>query len=152
MIELASQIRKQWSAWSCGPAALVSGFACYGERPDPRRVERAGGPECCNEGPKGGQCEHQLERAAKEFGFQLDHWIAQTPVEFYKTVRGFLDDRVPVLLCIEHYSHWVAVVWGNSRHAWVSDPARDGTDPIQRVTWPALARRATFGLPGEERF
>ncbi len=145
----SKDVRYQPNKWACGPTALYHALRCYGETIPPRRLLTLSAPSSCPcEGdPKDGRCEHQLQAAALELGYRLDHYVCDSPADLYATVRRFLDARAPLLACVEHGAHWVCVVRATSRHVWVCDSARDSAEVLQRWTWRQLAVALAYDLP-----
>ncbi len=121
---------------------------CYGRRVSVRRLEKFFDPDCCNDTPREGRCEHDLQRAAEASGFKLDHVIAREPGELYELLRPI---HGPVLACVDHFSHWITVAKMTARHVWILDSAR-GDKILQRLTWRGFCRRAIWGLPDETVF
>ena len=116
----------------------------------PRVLADESWADCCWDYPKDGRCEHGLSLAAKEHGFRLEHVVARTESEAYAYMRRALP-LYPVLLSVDHFSHWITAFRGNSRHCWIIDPQR-GSDLRQRLTWRQLLRRLTWGLRDEVVF
>lgn len=141
----------QWNMWTCGPAALRCALLCYGDRVDGRRLAILGSTDREN-----GADEDGLDEAAREFGFHIEHRTLRTVDAAFAEILGLLRTKTPVLLCVDvvngEWTHWIAVVRGTSRHAWICDPARDETEVLRRVTWRVLLRRLHWGLPDELRF
>lgn len=139
---LLERLQHQRNSWYCGPAALRAALLFY-DRVVPQQViaDLAGTT-------RDGTDEHGLAVAAKQLGGRLDRVTLQTAGTFYRVVR----ENLPVLLCSEHYSHWIAVVGATTRTVQLCDPARDGEPVLRVVSWRELARRVVYGLPGETRF
>jgi ABC-type bacteriocin/lantibiotic exporter with double-glycine peptidase domain len=135
-------LQHQRNSWFCGPAALRAAMAFYDFTFPQKLIAELAGTT------REGTDEIGLMAAARQLGFRLDRVTVRTPATFYRVVR----ETLPALFCSEHYSHWIAVVGGNSRRAEVADPARDGEPVLRQSSWHALARRVVYGLPGETRF
>jgi hypothetical protein len=154
----ADQAKPQPNSWTCGPAALRHALLCYQETVDFQLLSIGSLTHCCKGAAsdaklnRDGRCEHGLARAAGNLGYRLKHVLVRAPAEAYKAIRLYLDAGAPVLVCCEHFSHWVTIIRANSRHAWVADSSRDESEHLRRVTWRALLRRVTYGLPDEVRF
>ncbi len=129
--------------------ALYHALRCYGELAQPRELLALSEfANCeCEGAPKDGRCEHQLQRTAAELGFRLEHWVSDSPADLYTTLRRFLTDRAPVLVCVEHGAHWVCAVRATSRNVWIADSSRDQEEVLQRWTWRELAVALAYGLP-----
>ncbi len=142
-----AQVRGQPNLYTCGPAALRHALLCHGAAHSIRDLALLAGttPE--------GTDDAQMADAARELGYRLDHILVREPDAAYKTIRELLDAQTPVILCVDHYSHWVCAVKATSRHLWLADSALDGSPPpLVRLTWRAALQRLIYGLPDELRF
>lgn len=144
-----AQPRKNW----CGPAALRNAFLWLGKRVCVRRIARLAGSDWR------GTDEGQLARAASALGGVIRHVKATTPEEAWTVLRGLLDGAAatPVLMCVNHYGHWIVAVKASTRHVWICDSVGQWDGPsdlpvYQRHAWRPLLRRVCYGLPDEIRF
>jgi hypothetical protein len=105
-----------------------------------------------------GTDEDGLRAAAAEFDLRIRQETLQLPEDAAKRIREVLEEGKPILLCVDHYEHWLTAlprsrgVSLTNRHVWVADPARDGDKVVQRYTWRRLLRRLQWGLADESRF
>ncbi len=146
MIELA---RHQPNAWSCGPAALRNAMLSYNYDVDVQDLAKHSVTECCKKKKldmvRWGRCEHGLAAVADEHGFKLEHVFQGSEADAHDYLRSMLPS-VPILLSVEHHSHWITGFRGTARHVWIMDPARDLSPLRQRVTYRQILRRMQYGL------
>lgn len=151
MTTIAVDARPQWNRFTCGPAALRCAILCYGDRVNGRRL--AALARTTSEGTD----ELGLAAAAEVFGLRVREEIIRSPDICALRVREHLHDGKPILLCVDHWEHWVALVphgrrGSTQRHVWMADPARDGEEVLRRYTWRQMLRRAHWGLADEVRW
>lgn len=151
MTTIAIDARPQWSSSTCGPAALRCALLCYGDKVDGRKLARLAGTT------SDGTCEHGLIAAAEIFGLKVRQEIIRNEATCALRVKEHLHDGKPILVCVDHWEHWTALVphgrYGSTqRHVWLADPARDGEEVVRRYTWRQFLRRAHWGLADEVRW
>lgn len=98
-------IYPQPNIWQCGPFALKHALAMLGVLKDEREISKLAGSHWWN-----GTDEIQLGRAARKFDTDLlmirRHDQAQARAELNRYLRR----GIPVLLCVDEWSHWLTVV------------------------------------------
>lgn len=88
----------------CGPASLQRAFRQYGVR-----ISQAKIAEACGTDEDEGSGDEEIYRGILHFGFSLDNY----ETDIWNEAINWLDDCIirglPVLLCVDDWSHWVCV-------------------------------------------
>jgi hypothetical protein len=94
----------QPNTWLCGPFALKHALLMLGVRADERHLATLAGTDTS------GTDEAELARAARHFGCDLGFLRRRDAEVARRDLVRLLAARVPVLLCIEQWDHWVVAV------------------------------------------
>lgn len=143
--------RLQPNAWSCSAAALRNAIACYGRRIDVRRLAKA-----ARVTRKHGADESKIRRAARRFGYRLEHVRLDTHGLMRAAVTNLADANVPALIPVDRdvtglWIHWITLVAADAKRVTICDSARPG--PAVRVlSWRSFLGRACCYHPNETRF
>jgi hypothetical protein len=126
-------IYPQPNIWQCGPFALKHALVSLGVLKDEREISKLAGSHWWH-----GTDELQLGRAARRFGCELQmirrHKDAQARTELVR----FLRRGVPVLLCVDEWSHWLTAV--NVEHGkFILLDSRE-KKVVTIADWPTLRR------------
>jgi ABC-type bacteriocin/lantibiotic exporter with double-glycine peptidase domain len=127
----------QLNKWSCGPMSLRYCLAKWGHDVDPRQIARM-----ANTSRKGTDEVH-LELAAFFLGSRLDRQVVHTAREAKEAADRALKKGKGLILCVNAWQHWVAVVHRSRRGYLVFDPKQQGP-VIQLWGWKKLARRLRY--------
>lgn len=124
----------QPNEWTCGPFALKHALVALGCLTDEDAISSVAHPHwTC------GTDEVKLARAAKAFDCDLKV-IRRTDAErARRSLVRHVDQRIPVLLCIDDWAHWVTVVRHESDRFVMLD-SQEGPI-VQVVTWTELRKR-----------
>ncbi len=125
---------RQPNDWTCGPFALKHALVALGRLADEQMISAVAHPHWW-----AGTDEVKLARAARHFDCELP-MIRRTESD---RARGalirYVSQRVPVLLCVDEWGHWVTVV-RHEQHRFVLLDSRH--EPVVNVvTWPQLRSR-----------
>lgn len=124
----------QPNAWTCGPFALKHGLLALGVFAREDELARAAGST-----ETLGTDETGLRRAARLHGTEL-RLVRDTRPEGVRAILArWLARRVPVLLCIDQWEHWITAVAADDAHVVVFDSKYD--TPLRREPWEALLER-----------
>jgi hypothetical protein len=124
----------QPNEWTCGPFALKHALAALGCLVDEDAISSVAHPHWA-----AGTDEIKLRRAARSFDCDLTV-IRRTNAERAKeSLVRYVDQRLPVLLCIDDWGHWVTVVQHEQDRFVVLDSMR--APVLQVLTWPELKKR-----------
>jgi hypothetical protein len=91
--------------WQCGPFALKNALATLGIFADEKNISRYAGTNWWY-----GTDEIQLARAAKRFSCTLNVVRRFRSEEARRELKRYLRRRIPCLLCVNEWQHWVTVV------------------------------------------
>jgi hypothetical protein len=130
-------IYDQPNSWQCGPFALKHGLLAYGIfAHEDVLAQIAGSTEAL------GTDEKQLEHAAQTQGCRLllerYHWAHLAR----RVLARHLAKRIPVLLCVDTWDHWVTAVAADREHVVVLDSRYETV--IRLEPWRPLMRRLAF--------
>jgi hypothetical protein len=126
----------QPNTWECGPYALRHALLALGVVAEGGELRRVSGAT------EEGADERDLARAAAHFGCVLDSARLHDAAAAGRALRGYVQDRRPVLLCVDGWAHWITVVGMEDDRVVVLD-SKPG--PVwQIVPWPTLARRLAY--------
>lgn len=110
-------MRYQQRSWSCGPAALVNAARAIGVRVSEGRLRKLAGTT------EDGTDEHELITAARGIGLTATPHHSADQATAWAFVRANVLDGRPCLICIDQWSHWVAVVGIVGDRILLADPA-----------------------------
>lgn len=129
---MQSAKREEW----CGPAAIVNAAACWGVPVSQTRAAKLAGTT------EEGSDHHDLIRALDALGFAVDELDDET---HKRTARQWLERLagvLPLLLCVDHWGHWVTVVGRCGPRVLVADGfGARGPEVVRPVTIARLMRR-----------
>lgn len=94
-------IYPQSNDWECGPHALKYALILLGIQGDEGVIARVAGTD------KSGTDEVELGRAAARYGCELQLIRAEDPETSRVELARCLMERIPVLLCVNGWGHWV---------------------------------------------
>lgn len=124
----------QPNEWTCGPFALKHAMVTLGRAANASDIAQTARTHWW-----GGTNEIRLARAARSMECDLVLERSSKADEARKRLVKHLRDKVPVLLCVDQWSHWITVVGVESSRFLVIDSAHD---PVLRIyTWPQLRAR-----------
>jgi len=123
----------QRNKWSCGPMALRHCLFGYGFDVDDRRLAKLAGTT------RSGTSDSALVKAIKKLklGLHLSFSRRRTASGAKKLLMASLKKKRPVILCIDKWSHWVAVLYHSRRGFLMLDSSRPGP-VIQFISWKKL--------------
>ncbi len=96
-------IYPQPNAWECGPFALKYALILLGIPSSERDIARIAGTD------ESGTDEHELARAARQFGCDLGLIRRGEADSAREDLREVLERQIPALLCVHGWEHWVTV-------------------------------------------
>ncbi len=124
----------QPNEWTCGPFALKHAMVTLG-----RAVEAVDIAQTARTHWWSGTNEIRLARAARTLDCDLVLERSSDAEEARKRLVKHLRDQVPVLLCVDAWTHWITVVGVEGRRFLVIDSEQD---PVLTIhTWPQLRAR-----------
>ena len=125
---------RQPNDWTCGPFALKHALVALGRLADEQMISAVAHPHWW-----AGTDEVKLARAARHFDCELP-MIRRTESD---RARGalirYVSQRVPVLLCVDDWGHWVTVVRHEQQRFVLLDSRHEPV--VNVVTWPQLRAR-----------
>ncbi|RMH39266.1 MAG: hypothetical protein D6689_17110 [Deltaproteobacteria bacterium] len=120
--------------WTCGPFALKHALVTLGRLCDEDQIASIAHPHWWS-----GTDEVRLAKAAREFDCDLPAIRRRDPDLARGALVRYLRDRIPVLLCVDDWGHWITVVNHESNRFVVLD---SNHDPVLNVVeWPRLRNR-----------
>lgn len=128
----------QTNKWQCGPFALKHAMAILGRFVDEKELTRKA------KSTRYGTDEKMLNRAAKTYEITLREIRKFDDDNAYAALTTYLSKKLPCLLCINQWGHWVTVVSHDPRSDKfvVIDSEKD---PVVRIpSWTELKRRWVF--------
>jgi len=123
----------QPNAWQCGPFALKHALLSLGVVADEGDLTRASGAN--DEGAD----ERDLGRAAERYRCDLTLDRLHTAPAARAALAAHLRARIPVLLCVDQWSHWVTAAGIEDDTVVLLDSRVDGV--FLTMDWPPLAGR-----------
>jgi precorrin isomerase len=124
----------QPNEWTCGPFALKHALIALGKFVDATELAAAAKTHWWS-----GTDEIRLARAAREHECDLVLERRRDPEEARKLLVRFLKEQVPVLLCVEEWTHWITVVGHEDRRFIMIDST---DEPVMSVaTWPQIRNK-----------
>jgi hypothetical protein len=130
----------QPNAWQCGPYALKHALLSLGIVAEEGVLTRAAGAD------EDGADERDLGRAAARYRCDLGLERYRDAAATRRALAGHLRARTPVLLCVDHWSHWVAAAGMEGEAVVLLDSRVDGVFHV--VEWPLLEPRVAYGHAG----
>jgi len=125
---------RQPNDYTCGPFALKHALVTLGRLANEDSISKQALPHWWS-----GTDEVKLARAARHFGCDLPTVRRNTADRAHGTLCRFIDKRLPVLLCVDDWGHWVTVVRHEVDRFVVLDSK---TDPVLQVlSWSQLKNR-----------
>ncbi len=123
--------------WQCGPFALKHALIMHGLLVAEKDIARIAGTHWWN-----GTNEIQLGKAARAFNCDFLMIRKYDSEHARKELNGFLRDRIPTLLCVDEWEHWLVVV-KQEKGKYI---LLDSEDPavLTIVTWPQLRNRWAY--------
>lgn len=141
VIVQAITVRPQRNKWSCGPMALRHCLLAFGvDVPAAKLAFHA-------RTTRNGTDEFMLKRAARRFKFILEFQDHRSAREAYRAMLAQLNMGRPMMLCIDNWEHWIAILDHSRRGFLVLDSSRPGP-VIQLRSWRWLRSklRVRFSL------
>ncbi len=124
----------QPNEWTCGPFALKHAMVTLGRAADANAIAQTARTHWW-----GGTNEIRLARAARSMDCDLVLERSSDAEDARKRLVRHLRGHVPVLLCVDQWSHWITVVGVEGRRFLVIDSEQD---PVLTIhTWPQLRAR-----------
>lgn len=130
-------IYPQTNNWSCGPMALRYCFAWYGADVNQREIAEQA------YSTRAGTGVLKLQLAAHRFGFKWHAYTLISARSAKDTIDRLLKRGQPVILCVDNYDHWIAVMHHDHRGYLVFNSDRPGP-VIQLRGWKWLKRKMRF--------
>jgi len=127
----------QPNEWTCGPFALKYALVMHGRFENEIEISRRAGAHWWN-----GTNEISLSRAARYYGCTLKS-IRRTEAErARKTLNKYLRKKIPCILCVDEWNHWVTVINYSLQKYIVVDS--EESPVIQIYSWAQLRRRWVY--------
>jgi hypothetical protein len=120
--------------WTCGPFALKHALVALGRLADEQRISAVANPHWW-----AGTDEVKLARAARHFDCDLPFIRRTDPDRAHGTLCRYIEQRLPVLLCVDDWGHWITVVRHEHQRFVVLDSKHEPV--LQVVSWPQLRNR-----------
>jgi len=120
--------------WVCGPFALKHALVTLGRLTDEDRLSSIAHPHWWS-----GTDEVRLARAAQHFDCDLPFIRRRDPHMARGALVRYLRERIPVLLCVDDWEHWITVVRNEGSRFVVLDSRHDPV--LNVVEWPRLRNR-----------
>ena len=127
-------LHPQPNDWTCGPFALKHALLALGRMVDGERIARQTGNHWWS-----GVDEIRLARAARANECDLEPGHTRSADRARRALNARLKQRVPVLLCVDDWGHWITVVRVERSGYVVIDSQLDPV--LNIVTWKQLDRR-----------
>lgn len=124
----------QRNNWSCGPAALRYCLLVHGIDYEVSDLAALAGST------RAGTDETQLTKAARRVGCKLGNHQRRSPVTARRLIEAKLRMGVPLIVCVEKWQHWIAVLHRSKRGFLVFDSSRPGP-VIQLRPWRWLEKQ-----------
>ncbi len=125
---------KQPNDWTCGPFALKHALVTMGRLTHEKDIEKVAHPHWWS-----GTDEVKLAKAARHFGYDLSLVRRRQQDLARVSLQQYLTRKVPVLLCVDGWSHWItAVAMQNDRFVYLDSKE----EPVLKYcAWPQLRNR-----------
>lgn len=127
-------IGPQRNNWSCGLSALRHCLLSRGINTDVQMLSKWAGAT------RAGVGEVQLDKASRRAGCVLRSHMRRSEKSAERLLRSRLKRGVPLILCVERWSHWIAAVGCGPKSYLIIDSSRPGP-VIKLVTWKWLERK-----------
>jgi hypothetical protein len=125
---------RQPNDWTCGPFALKHALVALGRLADEDTISSVANPHWW-----AGTDEVKLARAARHFDCDLPFIRRTDAARARSTLIRYVDQSLPVLLCVDDWGHWITVVHHQEQRFVILDSRRE---PVLKVlTWPQLRSR-----------
>jgi hypothetical protein len=125
---------EQPNDWTCGPFALKHALVTLGRLADEDSISEVAHPHWW-----AGTDEIKLARAARHFDCDLPFVRRTDPERAYSSLVRYINQRLPVILCVDDWGHWVTVVRHEQERFVVIDSREE---PVLKVlSWPQLRNR-----------
>jgi hypothetical protein len=125
---------RQPNDWTCGPFALKHALVTLGRLADENSIAQVAHPHWW-----AGTDEVKLARAARHFDCDLPLVRRTTPDRAFEALSRYVDQNLPVILCVDEWGHWVTVVRRQNDRFVIID-SKD--EPVLKVlSWRELSRR-----------
>lgn len=135
-------IYRQPNTWQCGPFALKYALLSLGIFADEDDIAAIAGSSA-----RDGTDEVGLGRAASAFGTRLEVVRRRTARGARRALDRWLDQGVPVLICVDQWDHWVAAVGTDGERYVLLDSQRSRSSVLVIARWDALAPRLVYRRP-----
>lgn len=130
----------QPNEWSCGPFALKYALVMLGRFENELEISQKAGTHWWN-----GTNEINLARAAKSYQCELKSIRRIDAERARKTLNKYLRKKIPCILCVDNWSHWITVVNFDS-HKYITVDS-EASPVIQIIPWSKLKRRMVYRDP-----
>lgn len=130
-------IYPQPNLWQCGPFALKHALIALGLPHDEGEITHIAGTRWWQ-----GTDEIQLGRAARRFGCTLHLVRRRDPLRARRELLLWLKRGLPVLLCVDQWSHWITVVKAEAGKYIILDSHERRVLAI--ADWATLRRRWAY--------
>ena len=128
---------EQPNDWTCGPFALKHALVALGRLTDETAISQVAHPHWW-----AGTDEVKLARAARAFDCDLPFIRRSDPERAYATLARYIAQRLPVILCVDEWGHWITVVRHEDDRFVVIDSK---SEPVLNVlSWPSLRNRWAY--------
>lgn len=134
-------IYPQPNTWQCGPFALKHALIGLGVDADEDDLTEIAGAT-----RRLGADEKKLARAARAYDCDLPVIRREDPDEARRALRPYLRRGLPILLCVEQWSHWVTLVKAEAGEYIILDSAEKKV--LIMMTWPQLRRTWVYDKKG----
>jgi len=125
---------EQPNDWTCGPFALQHALVALGRLADEQAISQVAHPHWW-----AGTDEVKLARAARAYDCDLP-FIRRTDADrAHAALTRYISQRLPVILCVDDWGHWVTVV-RQERERFVLIDSKNAP-VLQVLSWPSLRNR-----------
>ena len=111
-------VRYQARKFTCGPASISNAFSVFGVE-----IEEDTIAEVAQTSASGGTSDRGMKKAIQHFNFvaePVQHRVADLALE---DLKRRLSGGVPVILCVDQWSHWVTAIGRLGDTYIIVDPA-----------------------------
>ena len=127
----------QPNLWQCGPFALKHGLVMLGILADEDRITELAGTRWWS-----GTDEFQLAKAARRFNCDLMLLRRYDPETARRELISYLQRGIPVLLCVQQWSHWITAVKAEKGKFIILDSREKSV--LNILSWRDLRRQWAF--------
>jgi len=128
---------RQPNDWTCGPFALKHALVTLGRLADENAIAQVAHPHWW-----AGTDEVKLARAARHFDCDLPFLRRHDAERAFGTLVRYVDQNLPVILCVDEWGHWVTVVRHQDERFVVIDSKDEPV--LQVLTWRELNARWAY--------